>query len=169
MSRKHSELVSLGYLVAGIMILFPILDLAANLWPFQPTRANWRYGTYGLMSGYLLTVVLGFALAVAIGAWARQRGLVRIIGALSALTGILLLAVTVVNVLDTLQIRGTLPDDALTQFHIGSGKALVKNGIVTLSLLWIGWAGWRAAGQEAARADEKRPKDQKPLVGAASR
>jgi hypothetical protein len=166
MSRKHSELVSLGYLVAAIMILFPIVDLGANLWPFRPTELNWRYGTYGVMSGYLLTVVLGFGLVVAVGVLAMHRGWVRLLGGLSAVGGVLLLVFAAVYVLDALQIRATLSGDALGQFHIGTVKTLFKNGISGLALIWIAWAGWR--GSAAAKGGTQKRTKEKPLVSGVS-
>jgi hypothetical protein len=169
MNRKYSQLVSVGYVVAMVLVVFSLVDLLANTWPLTPGQINWRYGSFGLASGYVLTIVLGMGLAVAVAVGAGHRAFARVLAAISGIGGVALLITGAVYFLDALQIRGTVPDENWIPFHVGTGKALFKNGASGLAFLWIGWAGWRAAGQEAARADEKRPKDQKPLVGAASR
>jgi hypothetical protein len=144
MAYKNRHLVGVAYMVAGVLVLFPLVDLAANLWPFDAGRVNWRYGGYGLASGFLLTVLLGTALAVATAVVAGHRTAGRVLGALSGVAGLALLVAAAIYVLDAMQIWPTVPEEARDQFGIGTGKALFKNGIVALGLAWTGVAGWRA-------------------------
>lgn len=152
MKRSHSPLAGVGYFVAAVLILFPLIDLVANLWPLDPSRVNWRYGAYVLLSGFVLTVLLGFALALLLSRLAEHRKTARVLAVLSGLGGIVLLAAAVAFALDALQLRASVSEDARTQFGIGAVKAVVKNTIAAAGFLWIAWAAWRAPrGQRASR------------------
>lgn len=143
MNRSHSPLVGVGYFVAAVLILFPVIDLVANLWPLDPGRVNWRYGAYVLLSGFVLTVILGFALALLLARLADHRKTARVLAVLSGLGGVILLAAAVAFALDALQLRASVSGDARTQFGIGAVKAVVKNSMAAAGFLWMAWAAWR--------------------------
>ena len=47
------------YAVAVLMIVLPLGDLGASVWPPHPMQLQWRFGTFGLVSGFLLTPLFG--------------------------------------------------------------------------------------------------------------
>lgn len=162
MTSTYSRLVGIGYFLAVVLFLFPAIDLVANLWPLAPGRVNWRYGAYMLLSGFVLTMLLGVALALLIGRGSRHRGIVRVVGVLSALAGAVLLAAAIAFTLDALQLRAGVTGDARTQFGIGVLKALVKNTAAAIGFLWMGWIGWRRDRGLSRRGRA----DGAPLIGA---
>ena len=82
-------------------MVLPLVDLGANMWPFVVSDINWRYGTYTLISGFLMTPLVGFALLVGTAVLRDHRTAARAIGGIQVLLAGALLALTVVFVLDT--------------------------------------------------------------------
>lgn len=159
-TSRYSGLVGPGYFVAATLVLFPVMDLVANAWPLDPGRVNWRYGAYMLLSGFVLTMLLGMAVAVFIGRAAGHRRTVRTLAALGALTGAVLLAAAIAFALDALQLRAGVAAEARTQFGIGAVKAIAKNTTAAVGFLWIAWAGWRGSG----KAQKRRARSADPLM-----
>lgn len=166
MDQKHSSLVGMGYVVAAVLVVFPLVDLLANVVPITPERINWRYGSYGLASGFVLTVVLGMGLAFAMAAASGDRTVIRVLAVISVLGGLGLIVTGGIYVLDALQLRDTVSNEARSSFLIGTVKALFKNGISGLALIWIAWAGWR--GSAAAKGETQKRTKEKPLVSGVS-
>lgn len=144
---RLDRLVGLFYLLGSLLILLPLLDLGANLWPWAPGTVNWRYGAYGILSGLLLTPFMGLLLIFATGVAADHVTVVRIVAVLGWIVGVFLIVSTVMYGLDAVQLQVTVPGEARGQFRIGTAKALVKNVVVALALLWTGWIGWRMSGR----------------------
>jgi hypothetical protein len=164
--NRHPHLVGIGYVVAFILIAFPLVDLAANIWPWNLGQVNWRYGSYGLASGYVLTVVLGFGLLLTVAALGGQRNVMRAFSAICLVGGVVLALAAAAYVLDALQIQGTISGDARSNFRIGTGKSLFKNGLTGLAFLYMGWAGWR--GSAGVGKDVQKRGKEKPLVSGVS-
>lgn len=148
---RLNRLVSLFYILGTLLILLPFLDLGANLWPWAPNALNWRYGAYGILSGVLLTPFMGLLLILVTGVAADHGATVRLMSVLAWLVGALLVGSTVIYGLDAVQLRVTVPAEARDQFRIGTMKALVKNVVVALALLWTGWVAWSAARTRPGR------------------
>lgn len=157
MKSTYSRLVGIGYFAAAVLVLFPVIDLVANLWPIEPGRVNWRYGAYMLLSGFVLTMLLGMVLALLVGRAGRHARTLRVLAVLNAFAGAALLAAAAVFVLDALQLQTSVTGDARRQFGIGVVKSLVKNTTVASGFLWIAWIGWRRD-----RATVRNPRDGDP-------
>ena len=75
--RRLAGLTGAGYFVAFLLISLSLFDFAGTLWPFLPSEASWRYGSVGILSGFLLTPMIGSLLAVGLvgvaGAGAVRR------------------------------------------------------------------------------------------------
>jgi hypothetical protein len=63
-----------AYCVAVLLVVTPLVDLVANVWPPRLSAVEWRFGTFGLLSGFLLTPLLGMVLATAAAALLEHRG-----------------------------------------------------------------------------------------------
>lgn len=156
MTRRR--LGRLGYVLAILLILFPLMDLAANVWPWKLAEVGWRYGSYGILSGYFMTPLMGLMLAVGVALALGHLRVARIVGIAGWVVALLFFAATIAYVLDALQVRATVPAQAQTQFGIGTMKAMAKNVISACVLVWVGWIGLRAARQ----TDGRRTKDATP-------
>lgn len=141
-----------AYFTIGLLVVLPFIDLAANLWPWQPGSVDWRFGAYGLLSGYLMTPMIGVAVALlAAVAWGHRR-VARLLGATSLGLGILILVGAGLFALDVLQLRASIPPEGLSRFDVGGAKAIVKNGSMAVALVWLGIAAWRATPATAVAA-----------------
>ena len=133
------------------MVVLPLVDLVANVWPLQIGQLEWRYGAWGVLSAYLLTPLLGVMM---LAAAAALLGHARMLGALFwlyFLAAAVLLIGSVLFVLDVFQLRGAVPQAGQSQYDVGAAKALVKHIVVAVALFWLGW-GCRMAAKQARTA-----------------
>lgn len=138
------------YVVALTLIVLPLVDLVANVWPFAPAEAAWRYGALGLLSGFLLTPLLGLLMAVLMAAHEGHPIMLRISAWVSLAAAAACLACVLLFALDVLQVRSSVPPEARTTFDIGAAKAELKYLAVAVALVWL-WIGGRRAARYGSR------------------
>ncbi len=143
------------YWIALLLIATPLVDFVANAWPARGGEVAWRYGAVGLLSGYVLTPLLGLGLAGAIAVTLGHRPVTRILLFISLAAALVLLVASVDFSLDALQLRHNVPAPQRRNFDLGAAKALVKHGSVAVALVWLGVAMFRAL--RATRAGERGP------------
>ncbi len=61
------------YVFLTFLFIWPLVDLAATGWPFQPGRLEWRYGFLGLMTAYWHTPILAVILSMFLSLILRHR------------------------------------------------------------------------------------------------
>jgi hypothetical protein len=135
-------------LVALLLVVVPVFDLFANVWPLRPTSLHWRFGTSGLLSGFLLTPLLGMALLTAVAAVNGRRGSLLALTMASAAGALILTALVPLFALDFLQLRGTVPPAEKALFDASGVKAVVKHAASALALAVLAVGNfrlWRAA------------------------
>jgi hypothetical protein len=150
--RASAELKAFAwpaYFVAALLVVTPLVDLVANVWPPRPGAVEWRFGTLGLLSGFLLTPLLGMVLATAAAALLEQRGAQRVLALLDLTGAALLLLVGATLSLDWLQMRASIDPATRPAIDIGSGKSIAKHVGVAIALAWLGVVGWRASRPSA--------------------
>jgi hypothetical protein len=150
-----TRLAGPGYLVAALLVALPVLDFGTNVWPAHWGDVAWRYGSVGLFSGFILTPVIGLVLAVVVAAIAGHQTVLRALAVVGIVAAVAIVGASVSFVLDVLQLRGSVQQEARAQFDTGAWKALVKYALVAASLAWFGIAGvrgGRAHGRASARA-----------------
>lgn len=133
------------YVIAGLLVVLPMLDLVVNVWPIRPGDVQWRYGTLGLLSGFLLTPLLGIVLAYAAAVVLEHRAVIRALAVLSLAVAVGLVVGALLFVLDALQFRSQAPPEALATFDRGMIKAFVKHLVVAGSVGWLGLVGMRGS------------------------
>jgi hypothetical protein len=156
-SSALSRLAWPVYFVAATLIVLPLVDLVANVWPLAPAEAAWRYGALGLFSGFLLTPLLGFLMAVLMAAYQGHAVMLRISAWVSLVAAVACLACVVLFALDVLQVRASVPAEAQRTFDIGAAKAELKYLAVAVGLLWL-WIG----GRRSARSTDRRARTTEP-------
>ncbi len=145
------RLGQLGYVLAILLVVYPFMDLAANIWPWKLDQVGWRYGSYGILSGYFMTPLMGLMLAMGVALALDHVRTARVMAVLAWVVAVAFFAVTVVYAFDALQVRATVPAEARTRFGVGTVKAVVKNVISAFVLLWVGWVGFRARGAQRTK------------------
>jgi len=145
-----------AYMVAAVLVLFPLLDAALTIWPPQPGAVTWRFGAVGLLSRAVMTPLLGLLVAFALALWLEQRRVLRALAVLSGIVTVCLLGAMALFVLDAIQVRSQVRVDAKTAFDAASLVALGKYGAVLLATLGFAIGGWKAArgGPSPRRARE---------------
>ncbi len=146
------------YAVAALLVLLSVLDFAAAIWPFLPTDVGWRYGAIGLLSGFLVTPLVGLALATLVAVEQRHATLLRVLGFVVLAAGAVLLVSIVAFALDAIQVRRDAATPELRQLtELSAAKAALKLLAGTVATIWMGSGLLRLPGRPARPIDEKGP------------
>lgn len=146
--------------VALLLVAVPVFDLFANVWPLRPTNLHWRFGTSGLLSGFLLTPLLGMALLTAVAAVQSRRGTLLTLTLANAAGALILLLLVPLFTLDFLQLRGTVPAVEKALFDASGVKAVVKHAACALAFAALAFGNlrlWRAAHSRKRAEATGRP------------
>lgn len=154
--RRLGGLTSVGYFVAFLLISLSLFDFAGTLWPFLPSDASWRYGSVGILSGFLLTPMIGSLLAVYVAAFAGHGRALRLLGIVDLAVAGLLLVGLASFALDSLQVRSDTSPEARGVLEMGAIKVVVKHLAGIVAFAWLGMTalkvGKRTRGIERAEA-----------------
>jgi len=147
-SHALESLVGPLYLLALLLVATPLVDVLANVWPIRLGDAGWRYGAIGVTSGYVLTPLLGIALACLLATALRHRTMLRVLVVVCLAAGVVLVAAAVDFGLDAIQVSHNVPATpalARWSFNVGVAKALFKHLTAAVALAWLGLATRRAS------------------------
>jgi hypothetical protein len=143
------------YLLAGMLVFVPLADFILTVPPPEWTNARWRFDAVGLLSGYTLMPLLGFAVALVVSAvrkqYSLQRGLV--IGCLTMAALILVLSIAFLQ--DMADARAYVTSEAMPAFSSATTRATIK---LLLTAISLGYLGWRARRMIPAPVRHKTPK-----------
>jgi len=155
-ARALERIAGAGYFLALLLIATPAVDYATNITPWRPASVDWRYAAAGLLSGFLLTPLLGMALASLLAATGQRRGRL-VVGAVNVVCAAGLVILIPLYALDFLQVRASVPAADLESFTLGGVKALAKHVTAAIAFLWLGIALLRGLPRSRGRdavADE---------------
>ncbi len=155
-----------SYFFALLLVAVPLGDFLLNIWPLRWADEQWRYGSVGLFSGFLLTPLLAVLIAGAVSVFAGHRRAARMLGILNIIVAVLLVLTLAGFALDVLQIRRAVPDvkDAQWTFDVAAYKASAKYILTVIALAWLGRAELRAAKQMRLDREARRDDSAVPLV-----
>jgi hypothetical protein len=145
------QIVAPAYLVAALLILFPITDSVLSVFPPQLGEVSWRFGAVGLFSRALMTPLLGILIANAIALIAGHRRVVRGLAILNGVVCAALFAVVPFFVLDALQMRAIIVDEARFTFDVASWVALAKISIGAIVAGAFAVQGWKLSRRQPQR------------------
>lgn len=131
------------YVVAVLLIAMPAVDFLLSVGTPQPGSVQWRFATVGLLSGYTMTPVLGTALALVVSAVAGHALVQKVLVALCLTSAVGLVVLSAGFVLDTLQLRFTIPSDGQGAFRSAALRALLKHGLAAVAFWYLGWRARR--------------------------
>lgn len=128
-----------GYWLATIFFLFPIITWVTSVWPLQLDRAQWRFGAVGGFSNAALTPLLGLFIGLATAVLANHNKTRRLIGGLCLLLGLASVVMMLSFVLDFLQTRATADPRLHKAIDVASSIALIRQAgvIVALGLMSV--------------------------------
>lgn len=143
------------YLVAALLVFVPVLDFVMSIGSPQPGNIQWRFASVGLLSGYLLTPILGMGMAFVIAAVTGSPAVQRLLVALCFLGALMLAVLTTGFLLDVVQLRLSIPEDGQRAFRNASARAIVKNVASAIALFYLGWRARRIIPE---RTHEPKPR-----------
>ena len=155
------RLSSATYFLAAVLVVVPAVDLITNVLPLTPSSVAWRYGTVGLLSGFLLTPLLGIFLACWTAHLMEHQRIQKILAVLNGVSGGVLLLLVLLFTLDAVQLRSQTNPDTLRMFDVGVVKAVIKNLLGVAALAWLAFAGWKNAAGRPARGKKR---DTEPVL-----
>ncbi len=157
------------YFLGFLLIVTPMGDFLTNVMPMRPGSAEWRYGSVGLFAGFLLTPTLGVLILLFAAIVLEHRMVVKILSVLNLLVAILFLILIALFALDVVQVRASIPEDAVAEvrsrFHIGAAKAVLKYLSMVVAFGWLGWVGFRNSKLSSQRKEAiRREQESSPLL-----
>jgi hypothetical protein len=152
MAIKVEKLSLPAYLVASLLILFPVLDTTAQLFPLDTASLQGRYGALGLASQALMTPLLGLLLLSVTARMAGHARMLWLLGLLSFGAALLCLGLAGLFCLDWLDMRELVPAEAQSAFRVSFSVALAKYLVVGLIAALLGRAAMKEAGALRKRA-----------------
>lgn len=163
--ESNKPLTRAGYLIATLLVIIPLFDALASVWPPHLGDERWRFGTVGALSNLTLVPLLGFLLALFIATTFDHRRIRRFVGIICAILALVLAATAVLFILDYFQTRTLVNPRFQHAMSVATGTAIVKHvlSIIALALLSrAGFAGPRPAAKRRVIVTEPSPT---PLVG----
>lgn len=151
------------YLVALLLIFVPALDFWSTISPTHWDEVRWRFGVFGILSGFFLTPLFGAVLAMALAAMMEHRRMQLLFAACNTLVGLGVLGAIVIFILDTVQIRGQLEPGSVGAFDAVFLRTGAKLLIGALTFLWLARAGVRSF-RKTSLPEGWQPGDPVPIV-----
>lgn len=139
--------LSVVYGVAAVLVIVPMIEFFAQVWPIRIGIIGWRFGAVGFAVERGLLPMVGLALVTGVAMFTHRRVTLRAISVFSWVSATTLAIVLVLFTLDALQLRVTVRPGVPRQgFELAAGKVLVMGALYAPLLIWLGVAAWRAAG-----------------------
>lgn len=149
MSSRHFDSLEtlLGplYFIAALLIVTPLMDFATSVLPLRVSSIEWRFATVGLMSGFLLTPLLGIVIVIALAAYADHLRFLRLLSVLNGTVAVLFVILLILFALDVIQLRSVVQEQAKGAFQTAAAKAVVKHATFIVALGWLSVRGFRAS------------------------
>ncbi len=165
MADVQRRLAPALYFLAFLLVATPLADFALTVAPYRLGNVTWRFAACGLLSGFLLTPLLGAGLAIATAAVNGHRRTMRVLGISAIVLAVLLVLALGGFALDTLQLRRQVPEAQRASFHAAALKAMLKHVTALAGGLWLGIAAMRAARAAADAVDTARASRAHPSPG----
>ena len=85
--------IAAAYFILFTLVLWPLVDFLTTVLPLQMGRAEWRFGSLGIMAVYVSTPIMGVGMAMVLAFFLRHRLVLRFLSVLCLLgAGFLVLA-----------------------------------------------------------------------------
>ncbi len=126
------------YALAGTMVVVPIIDFLLSVATPEPTSAQWRFATVGLLSGHTLFPVLGIAIAFVVSAVLKHYTLQRVLVILCLTMAVAFIVLTWTFYSDMPFARASVPADDMPAFSSAASRALIKLLLTSIVLAYLG-------------------------------
>ena len=145
-----------GYLILGIAMVLPLLDLLVSVMPLRPSTVVWRFGAVGLYSSAIGAPLLLLFFIYVLAQLSGDKKITVFVGVISTLIALSLVAAAGAFVLDALQMRQRMQPAAQTKFMTASVLAVIKIALEGLASLALAFSAFRASRTTKAVAPVAR-------------
>lgn len=146
------------FVVGAMLAVLPFTEVMLGVYPFRADNVMWRFGAVGILSSGLGSFPVGVLLLLA-GAWLKgSRALMRTVAIISVLFCAILLLLSPLFALDSIQVLNRVKPEEKKRVTITWLLALVKLLTLSAALGTIGYVGFRASKRppkQPARARER--------------
>lgn len=142
------------YVLALVLVLFPLQELFVTVWPFRFGDITWRYAAFGLAANFLYRSLAGLGLAIALAHWLGHRGVLRAAGGTSLLLTAVILPLMAVFALD-LPAVAELRGEAGTNSLIAGAFQEIKYALTLVASSLIGWGALRMGRRRGAEGERR--------------
>lgn len=149
-----------AYPVGLLLILAPLLELLGRVWPLQWYLVQWRFQTELAMVNASPVLLIGALVVVAV-AWADQSvGVLKLVGVLLVIFGIVLLPTLAMIAVDGLQIRQMARAELRGPLRNNILLSIVRTLFSSIASISLGLGALKVA---KALSLELSPKRKKPV------
>jgi small-conductance mechanosensitive channel len=131
---------SLMYFAAAALILNFFAQFTIQVWPFKFGELNWRVGAAGLVMDALLSTVMPQVILYAAAVMNNDRKLLQIMRWISMLVGVAIIALMLLFLLDSVQIRAQLPQNVKVNFMKVALRAGLVGVLLSMLFIWLGFS-----------------------------
>ncbi len=150
------------YGVAILLLIIPAVDFISGVLPLRFDNIEWRFASAGLLSGFVLTPLLGMVLAMLVAMVCEHPEVQRVLAVLNLAMATLLALLMVGFLLDIVQLRNVVQPESRDAFNAAAWKAALKHFAFTIVLGWLGRRGL----QVARRAPRAKSQSAAIVIGA---
>lgn len=146
---------------ALLLIIVPFFQAATQIFPLQLNNIEWRVRSANVLSSVLILPYVGCTLLLAISRATESRAMSRLIGVVSVLMTLGLLAAMAVFALDALQLKTIVSTQMEDAFKMTILRVMVVCVLHVIAFLVLALAGFRTPGDSprARRAASARSED----------
>jgi hypothetical protein len=160
MSPKHPDgpeaLIPPFYFIAFLLVVTPTMDFVTSILPLRWDSIEWRFATVGLLSGFLLTPLLGLIIATTVAHLAKHLRFQRILAIVNVVITVSFAALFVLFMLDVFQLKSVVQEEAVEAFNSAATKAAIKHVAFIIALGWLSYAGFRIS-RWSVRETRRKP------------
>jgi hypothetical protein len=149
-----------GYLILGIAMVFPLLDLLVSVLPLRPATVVWRFGAVGLLSSAIGAPLLILFFIFVLAYFSGDRKIMVVCAAIAALIALVMIGMAGTFALDALQMKRRVQAAAQAKFLMACAQALLKlafEGLAALVLAVSAFRTLRGAKAAPVARTEARP------------
>jgi hypothetical protein len=130
------------YVLAIVLMVFPLLELFTTVWPFRFGDMAWRYAAFGITANYAYRSLVGLALFMALAYWFDHPHALRYAGVLALVTAGLILPLMVAFGLDLPAVAELRGEGQRNSLVAGAFQEFKYAGtFLALSMLGLGALG----------------------------
>lgn len=147
------------FLGAVLLILVPLLQAGAQLYPLQLSNIQWRFQAANALSAVLLLPFLGLSLLLLMSRALESRSMARAAAILASVFAAGLAASFVVFILDALQLKTIVSTAMESQFKASAARVAIVTAMFVVAYLMVALAGFstpRTSSRTAARSEAPR-------------